>query len=138
MVIIFLVYRTAAIQIKFMEIYGKVIQGEKYGRQLRFPTANLDRRDYTRRKLSIRLGIYAGWAELSSGKKHRAAIVIGPMDNRRLPKIEAHLLNFKGNLYGKKITLSLKKFIRPFRKFKSEQELRQQIAKDIETVKRIK
>jgi riboflavin kinase/FMN adenylyltransferase len=141
-------------------IVGRVIYGKKYGRKLGFPTANLDRRDYVRRKLKIKLGIYAGYAVIGEkttfprpsphhfgyaqgdpeldrmgqeGREHerKAAIVIGPIDNRGLPKIEAHLLNFKGNLYGKKVILSLGKYIRSFREFKNEGELKKQIQKDI-------
>jgi riboflavin kinase / FMN adenylyltransferase len=119
-------------------ISGKVIHGEKYGRALGFPTANLDRRDYVRRKLKIRLGIYAGQAGLPSARKYQAAIVIGPVDEKRLPKVEVHIINFKGNLYGKKIIITLKKFIRPFKKFQNERELKKQIGKDLEIIKQIK
>jgi riboflavin kinase/FMN adenylyltransferase len=125
-----------ALRINF-QVLGRVIHGAHYGKKLGFPTANIDRRDYSRRGLKIKLGIYAGWAESSSGKKHRAAIVIGPLEKTGLPKIEAHLLNFRGNLYGKKIILSLGKYIRPFRKFKNEAELRKQIQQDIINIEKI-
>jgi FAD synthase len=66
-----------------------------------------------------------------------AAVVIGPVDNRGLPKIEAHLMGFRGNLYGKKISLQLVKYIRPFRKFKGEKALKTQIQKDIILIKKL-
>ncbi len=47
-----------------MIISGKVIYGDRYGKRLGFPTANLDRREYSRRKLKIRFGVYTGWAEI--------------------------------------------------------------------------
>jgi riboflavin kinase/FMN adenylyltransferase len=95
--------------------------------------------------LNIRFGIYAGRACVGNGRDrslqgqrtHPAAIVLGPIDNRGLPKIEAHLLNFTGNLYGKKITLSLKKFIRPFRKFSTVDNLKLQIRKDLEVINKL-
>ena len=68
-------------------------------------------------------------------RRWKAAIVIGPIDKTGLPKIEAHLINFRGNLYGKKITISLEKYIRPFKKFKSGPELKQRIKKDIQKIK---
>jgi riboflavin kinase/FMN adenylyltransferase len=143
-------------------ITGKVIHGQKYGRALGFPTANLDRRDYARRGLKVRLGVYAGgvivaeanglqnnggqparrnlgevgWPPLHR-KMYVAAIVIGPLDKHHLPKLEAHLIGFKGNLYGKKIVITLGKFIRPFKKFSSEIELKAQIKKDIKNIKKL-
>ena len=102
-----------------------------------FPTANIDRREYTRKKLKIKFGVYAGLAEVrlkAISYKLKAAIVIGPVDSSGLPKIEAHLLGFKGNLYGRKIMLFLVKYIRPFRKFKSEKALKLQIKKDIRLI----
>ena len=119
----------------FIKISGKVLQGERLGRRLGFSTANLDRENYVRRKLKIKLGVYSGLAELSSGRKFKAGIVIGPIDKTGLPKIEAHLIGFKGNLYGKKLAVILKKYLRPFRKYKSVEKLKAQIAKDIERVK---
>lgn len=118
-------------------ISGKVIHGQKYGKALGFPTANLDRRQYVKQGLTVRLGIYAGLGELPPGKKYRTAIVIGPIDKKGLPKIEAHLLGFKGNLYGKKIVITLGKFIRPFRKFKNEKDLKKQIKIDIRKIRKL-
>lgn len=116
-------------------ISGKVIKGDGFGRKLGYPTANLDKREYIRRKIKIKFGVWAGTAELKvkSGKLkvYKAAIVIGPPDKHQLPKIEAHLLNFKGNLYGKKVTITLQKYLRPFKKFKNMEELKSQIKKDL-------
>jgi riboflavin kinase/FMN adenylyltransferase len=116
---------------KAIEIRGKVIHGLGFGKVLGFPTANLERRSYSRRRINIKLGIWAGWAELPSGKKYPSAIVVGPLDKTDLPKIEVHLINFKGNLYGKHLTIYLDIHIRPFKKFKSEILLKRQIKKDI-------
>lgn len=114
---------------KFL-ISGKVVKGDKYGRKIGFPTANLDRRQFSKLVTKPRFGVYAGIVQFGN-KYYKAGIVIGPLDNKGLPKIEAHLLNFKGNLYGKKLILNLNKFIRPYKKFKSEKELISQIGKDL-------
>jgi riboflavin kinase/FMN adenylyltransferase len=117
-------------------ISGKVISGARYGRQIGFPTANIDRRYYSRRKLKVKLGIYAGIAEVLA-QRFKAGIVIGPLDHRHLPKIEAHLIGFAGNLYGKKITIRLQKYLRPFKKFKNVEQLKKQIAADIKRISKL-
>ncbi len=111
-------------------ITGKVIKGEGYGRKINFPTINLDRKHFSKMKEKPAFGVYAGQAFLSS-KSYKAGIIIGPLDKKGLPKIEAHLIDFKGNLYGKKVTLEVGKFIRKFKKFKTEKELIAQIKKDL-------
>jgi len=128
-------------------IQGKVIHGEHYGKKLGFPTANLDRRSFKRRKLRIKLGVWAGVAQLKipaspAGRKnlklkiYPAGIVIGPLDKKGLPKIEAHLIGFKGDLYGKYLNMYLNTYLRPFKKFKNAKELKVQIKKDLERIKR--
>ncbi len=67
-----------------------------------------------------------------SKKIYRAGIVIGPKDKKNLPKIEAHIIGYKGNAYGKQVTLEIHAFIRKFKKFKTEAELKAQIKQDIE------
>lgn len=124
-------------------IVGRVIHGDHFGRELGFPTANLDRKDYIRRKLKIKFGIWAGWTEILDPESKtlnlfKAAIVIGPIDNNGLPKIEAYLLDFTGNLYGKKIQLSPISFIRPFKKFKNIEDLKRQIKQDVLKIIKLK
>ena len=131
-------------------ISGKVVKGQAYGQKLGFPTANIDRRQYVKDRLKLKLGIYAGVVQAIGlpsklaghgpalqRRKFQAAIVIGPVDKSGLPKLEAHLIGFKGNLYGKKLTIILKKYIRPFKKFKIEAELKKQIERDIQKIKKL-
>jgi|SRR3989344_2306761 len=112
------------------KIQGKVIKGSQYGRKIGFPTINIDRRFFLKLKQKPKFGIYAGTVEISN-KNYRAAIVIGPKDIRGIPKIEAHIIGFSGDAYRKKAVIFAEKFIRNFKKFKSEKELIRQIEKDI-------
>ena len=119
-----------------VKITGTVFHGSHVGRKLGFPTANLDRRQFVRLEQRPKLGIYAAVAEVEK-KIYKAAVVIGPIDKARLPKVEAHLLNFVGNLYGKKIHLTLIKYIRAFAKYSNDEALKKQIAKDVLAVKKL-
>ena len=119
-------------------ITGTVMRGAGYGRKLGFPTANLDRREYARRKYAWRLGVYAGVATRpKSGKSYPTGIVLGPRDESGLPKIEAHLIGFSGNLYDKKLRLELRTFLRPFISYSNEDALKKQIAKDLAVVRKL-
>ncbi len=121
-------------------ISGKVIHGDHYGRKIGFPTANIDRKEYLRKKMNITFGIWAGVGILHISKYKfqtlPAAIVIGPLDKSGRPKLEAHLIGFTGNIYGRKMTIALHKYIRPFRIYTNEENLKKQISLDIEKVKR--
>jgi len=105
-------------------ISGKVIHGDGYGKKLGFPTVNLE----TTKAYIPREGVYAGDAILE-GKKYRAGIVIGPIGTQK--KIEAHLIGYSGDAYGKEATLQLKKYLRPYKNFNTEEELIAQIKEDL-------
>jgi riboflavin kinase/FMN adenylyltransferase len=103
-------------------IKGIVVHGDGYGKKLGFPTTNLE----VKNQIIPKGGVYAGEAILEN-KKYRAGIVIGPGD-----KVEAHLISYAGDAYGKFVTLEIKKFIREFQNFGTEEELILQIKKDID------
>ena len=112
------------------KITGKVVKGKGYGKKIGFPTANLSRNGFVKMKPKPAFGVYSGRADFGA-KSYRAGIIIGPLDKKGLPKIEAHMMEFRGNIYGKVITLSVEKFIRKFKNFKTEKELIIQIKKDL-------
>lgn len=113
---------------------GTVIHGDKYGTKIGFPTINIDRRNFNSLKEKIKFGIYSGEVLLNR-KVYKAGIIIGPIDKKGLPKLEAHLLNYKGNAYGKIVVFKLEKFLRKYKVFKTEQELINQIKQDINLCK---
>lgn len=116
---------------KFM-IISQVIEGDKRGRTLGFPTANL--------KLPSDMvipakGVYQGSAEYQ-GKIYKAVMNIGTRPSFTEANdviIEAHLLNFDQDIYGKKLTLRIEKRIRDEKKFNSAEELIEQIKLDIKS-----
>lgn len=101
-------------------IRGVVRKGRGYGRKIGFPTINISNTE-----VKPMYGVYAGKVTLGR-KQYRAGIVIGPGK-----RVEAHLVGYKGNAYGRVATIEISKFIRKFKKFKTEKELIAQIKKDL-------
>jgi len=109
-----------------IEVDGTVVSGDARGGTLGFPTANLR---VVPDLLVPSFGIYAG-----AVGEHRAAVSIGVNphyggDERR---IEAFLLDFEGDLYGRRLVVELWRRLRDERAFANEQELIDQIARDVE------
>lgn len=112
-------------------IIGKVIHGKKLGRTLGFPTANLEMGE----QRCIPYGVYGGYGYIEGDEKEYDIIVnIGKNPTLKLGErtIEAHILDFKGDIYGKKIYIRFVKHIRNEQKFSGANELKAQIFKDIE------
>jgi riboflavin kinase/FMN adenylyltransferase len=112
------------------EVEGTVVAGDARGETLGFPTANLA---VPPELLVPANGIYAGAAA-----GHRAAISIGtnPHYGGAERRIEAFLLDFAGDLYGRRLRVELWERLRDERAFASEQELVEQIARDVEATRR--
>lgn len=113
---------------------GIVGQGAQRGRTIGFPTANLAEV----KTLIPANGVYAGFAILNQ-VKHRAAIHIGPNPTfaEGLRKIEVHLLDYSGDLYGSSLNVDFLDRVREVRKFASVDELRNQLQQDIQTTRAI-
>jgi len=108
------------------EVEGTVVAGDARGGTLGFPTANL-RLDPL--LLVPAFGIYAGAAE---GYRAAASIGTNPHYGGAERRIEAYLLDFEGDLYGRRLVLQLWRRLRDERVFESEEELVAQIARDVE------
>jgi riboflavin kinase/FMN adenylyltransferase len=96
-------------------IEGIVQGGDKRGRELGYPTANLALGDYQR----PRYGIYAVRVTLDDHSEHPGVASLGVRPTFDPPQelLEAHLLDFDGDLYGRKIEIALHAFIRDEKKF---------------------
>ncbi len=108
------------------ELDGVVVAGDQRGGTLGYPTANLRLEP----DLAVPLyGIYAGF-----GLGHRAAISIGtnPHYGGTERRIEPYLLDFEGDLYGKRLVVELWERLRDEAAFESEAALVEQIARDVE------
>ena len=112
---------------------GLVIKGHQRGRTLGMPTANLDCRD----QLVPADGVYAGRCTVD-GRSYPAAVSIGTMptfgDNPR--QVEAYLLGFDGDLYGRPLQVELVDWVREQRKFSGVEALKAQMARDLDAVRR--
>lgn len=116
-------------------ILGRVTEGNRIGRDLGYPTANIS----VGNDVGTADGVYAAVVEYG-GQRYGAMANLGikptfPGEGRRV--LELHLLDFSGNLYGEHLTAELLEFIRPERKFASPEELRAQIEKDKQTITEI-
>jgi riboflavin kinase/FMN adenylyltransferase len=96
-------------------IKGIVESGDRRGRELGYPTANIVLGDYQR----PRYGIYAVRATLDDGSEHPGVASLGIRPTFEPPQelLETHLLDFDGDLYGRKIEVALHAFIRDEKKF---------------------
>ena len=111
------------------QIQGLVVRGADRGSALGFPTANLEQLE----TLLPADGVYAGIAHCG-GQNWPAAINIGQNptfgENRR--KVEVHVIDFSGDLYGKRIDVELLKRLRDIVQFESTNELQAQLQRDVE------
>ena len=118
-------------------LHGPVIHGDGRGRTIDVPTANIS---YSHDKMIPAKGIYACWAFLNDGK-YQAAINIGTnptfTPDKQLPNVEAHLLDFRQEIYGEDVRLEFVARLRNELRFDSVEKLLEQIWKDVEETKRI-
>lgn len=114
---------------------GTVVTGKQLGRTIGVPTANLL---YPSELAALPHGVYACQVE-AEGKTYAAVTNIGtrPTVSGEGVTVESWLLDFSGELYGKELSVSFQKYLRPEQKFPDLSSLRKQIQKDKEIVKNI-
>ncbi len=112
-------------------ISGLIVKGQQIGRSIGFPTANIQVEDPY--KLLPRDGAYAVYAEVN-GIRYQAMLNIGnrPTVDGEQKTIEAHLIGFQGDLYGKILTIYFEAFLREEKRFASLEELKTQLIEDQE------
>lgn len=120
---------------RYYQIRGQVVAGRNRGsRLLGFPTANINLHD----ELSPKTGVYAVTVECGKEKyKGVANIGYSPTFGDHIFTVEAHLLDFNGDVYGEKIRVNFIKRLRDEKKFSNVSELSEQIRKDIKKAREI-
>ena len=115
-------------------IRGMVTHGARRGATLGFPTANLEAID----TLLPAPGVYAGRAYIQ-GVMHPAATSIGPNPTfgEHALKVETHLLDFQGSLYGQPLEVDFLARLRDIRTFASAEQLGQQLAADLKRTRHL-
>jgi len=120
------------------EIRGEVIEGERRGHTIGFPTANIP--------VNTNLawpadGVYAGWFTRENGDRHPCAVNIGRRPTFHLHAehslLEAHLLDFDGDLYGEQVRVEFIDFLRSEHRFAGVDELAEQLKKDVERTRQV-
>ena len=115
------------------EVRGFVVQGDQRGRLLGFPTANVE---VPNRVCLPADGVYAGWYVRPDGSTHACAINLGRRptfyEHADHSLLEAHLLDFDGDLYGERARVRFAHFLRSERKFDGIDALVEQLKHDVD------
>ena len=118
------------------EVRGTVERGDQRGRELGFPTANVAVSEEIQLPAD---GIYAGWYIRPDGSQNPAAISLGRRptfyERQELSLLEAHLLDFSGDLYGEPARVQFQTYLRPELKFDSIDALTAQIQRDCDAAR---
>jgi riboflavin kinase/FMN adenylyltransferase len=123
-------------------VRGNIVKGDQRGRTLGFPTANLDPEN----EILPGAGVYAGHLSfVDDGTPERGVELPAVMNVGTRPtfegdgrmQAEAHLIDFKGELYGRRVEMSFSKRLRDERRFSDVEELREQIATDVVAARKI-
>lgn len=121
-------------------VRGEVVHGDARGRELGFPTANLgDGPTGAIEGLIPADGVYAGWATVD-GTRHPAAISVGvnlTFEPEGTPRVEANLLDFTGDLYGKRIEVGFVERLRGMVAFSGVDALVERMHEDVRRTREI-
>ncbi len=120
------------------EARGPVVKGDQRGRQLGFPTANVE----VSNQLCVPAdGVYAGWYQRPDGVTHPCAINLGRrptfFEHADHSLLEAHLIDFAGDLYTEAARVQFTHFLRSERKFDGIDALITQLKQDIENARAV-
>lgn len=118
---------------RLWRVAGTVIGGAKRGTGLGYPTANIAMEPGT----ALAHGIYAVWAEVD-GERHAAAAYLGtrPTFDDGAPVLEVFLLDFDGDLYGRRLSVAFVEHLRQDRRFDSVEALKAQMQVDCDAARR--
>ncbi len=120
------------------EIRGPVIEGDKRGRTIGFPTANIPVPKHMAWPADA---VYAGWYLGPDGDRHMAAINIGRRptfyEHAEQSLLEAHVLDFDGDLYGQNARIQFECFLRSEQRFDGIDALAEQLKRDIERTREV-
>ena len=113
-------------------IQGKIIEGKKLGRELGYPTANLD---YSKEIVIPKDGIYKT-NSIFKNKNFLSITSIGnnPTFNEKIKTIETYIIDFNKNIYGENLKIIFKDYIRGQIKFENKEDLINQMNKDLKNV----
>ena len=120
------------------EVRGVVVHGDERGRTIGFPTANIEVASQVCRPAD---GVYAGVLTRADGSEHVCAINLGRrptfFEHADHSLLEAHLLDFDGDLYGQSVRVSFSNFLRGERKFENIDALKMQLKLDVEQTRAV-
>lgn len=117
-------------------IRSTVVHGAELGRTIGFPTIN---QQFSKGQLVLKFGVYASDVCID-GNLYKAITNIGmkpTVNYGGMPLAETHIIDFSGDLYRRTVQVNIREFIRPEKKFASVDELKRQIAGDIEDIRNI-
>lgn len=114
-------------------VSGTVFSDRGVGNKIGYPTLNLN---FDSRKSLLKQGVYAGHVYIN-GKEYKAIINYGNRPTFNLDKtlIEAHVIDFNGNLYGQTIIIYFDKYLRDIIKFNGVEQLKNQLCEDMKKAK---
>jgi riboflavin kinase/FMN adenylyltransferase len=113
-------------------VRGVVVNGDKRGRTIGFPTANTE---VSNQMCLPADGVYAGMFTCADGSVHGCAINLGRrptfFEHADVSLLEAHLLDFSGDLYGQQVSVTFEHFLRSERKFDGLDAIKSQLELDV-------
>lgn len=118
---------------RYYEITGEVIRGKGIGNKIGFPTANIKVEE---EKILPKEGVYIGEV-IYKDEKYLAGICVGKSLTLggKERSLEVHIIDYYGNIYGEKIKIIFKEFLREKEKFECLEKLKEKIKEDIEKIK---